>query len=1013
MLTIRCKKEGGKEKMSTVPVHNQKGSTMKTQLIRLTILLCLTILAAACGSSGGGGESPPPNPSCGSSGQPDCESSGCSSEQLGNCDTESDCTAANGFWDEETTTCSDTCQSSDSLMDTCFGTDGIVLADNTANGNLPDEAKATTIDSLGRVLVIVSERYEYAIRCYGQDGELDASFGEDGQVGLSGGIGEAITIDQHGNLLVVGQKDSDMAIWRLSASGVPDENFGDNGLVTHNNAVGAGADETEDRGMAVGIDSQGRILVTGYSNGGVTYNQDTGHWEGHQEDMVLWRYLADGRLDSSFGDLVQLGQSERKGYTVRHNDAGGAGRDYGYALAVDTNDRVVVTGKSCRPENGDAFAMVVWRFTANGVLDKGFGDPGPRLSRLGYAIYDGPGFVDEGRAVLVGMFGRIVVAGYGSNSGDSHRDMMLWRFTDQGILDTGFGEEGTGVVSQDNTAGGNYIDEAYAVTMDREGRLWIAGKSTRTGLHSSMVVWRFLMNGTLDERYGQQGALIYTPDDGIHEGAEGKAIAVNSDGQIFIVGSLFNQETRYIRRKQDTAIWRLSPRGVLDSSFGNNGMVGGDIGSSFAEDGLAMTVAGSGKIFITGSGHNGNDDDMAIWSYHADGTVNQEFGDNGAVNYDHVYSRDPHNYGMAIAPYGDSQIVVAGSSPITYYRGMTLWRYNLDGSLDDNFGEGGLVQNYDAVSTNTHRQFGQGVAVDSQGRILVAGYGYNADNNYDLVIWRYTAAGELDTSFGDLDGQSSRKGYTVAHGAAGGDGDDRGLALVIDSQDRVLVSGVSANGVERGSRDMVIWRYTEEGELDRSFGDTSGSGDRLGYVVFDGTVLNTSMSRYLSGEGRAISLDGQGRILVAGHCYVGSRAYDLVVWRYTEDGQLDTAFGHQDGDRRTGFTVFSSDNEDDVHERGYSIRADKQGRLLVSGSITRYSSNGYKTDMAIWRFSPDGIIDSLFADQGVALFADLAGGEGDSQANALAVDNDNGILVAGTGFNGTDDDMVLMRLLNN
>jgi len=104
-----------------------------------------------------------------------------------------------------------------------------------------------------------------------------------------------------------------------------------------------------------------------------------------------------------------------------------------------------------------------------------------------------------------------------------------------------------------------------------------------------------------------------------------------------------------------------------------------------------------------------------------------------------------------------------------------------------------------------------------------------------------------------------------------GSGDDMRYASVIDSAGRLLVAGYSFNG---SNGDFAVIRYNADGALDTSFGGT-------GQVVTDVAGSDDS--------GNAITIDSQGRIIVAGAARVGSND-DFAVMRYNRNGTLDNTF---------------------------------------------------------------------------------------------------------------------------
>ena len=72
------------------------------------------------------------------------------------------------------------------------------------------------------------------------------------------------------------------------------------------------------------------------------------------------------------------------------------------------------------------------------------------------------------------------------------------------------------------------------------------------------------------------------------------------------------------------------------------------------------------------------------------------------------------------------------------------------GDLDATFGTDGMV----LTDIGTGNDSGRAVAVDSAGRIVVAGYSYNGVDD-DFAVVRYTSGGVLDTTFSTEIGRAS------------------------------------------------------------------------------------------------------------------------------------------------------------------------------------------------------------------------------------------------------------------
>jgi uncharacterized delta-60 repeat protein len=98
----------------------------------------------------------------------------------------------------------------------------------------------------------------------------------------------------------------------------------------------------------------------------------------------------------------------------------------------------------------------------------------------------------------------------------------------------------------------------------------------------------------------------------------------------------------------------------------------------------------------------------------------------------------------------DGKILVVGNhydESVTF--NFLIARYNADGTADDTFGTGGVVE----TDFGGLRNEAKAVALQPDGRIVVAGmHGYEVwccEYYYDLILVRYESDGSLDASFGD------------------------------------------------------------------------------------------------------------------------------------------------------------------------------------------------------------------------------------------------------------------------
>ena len=419
--------------------------------------------------------------------------------------------------------------------------------------------------------------------------------------------------------------------------------------------------------------------------------------------------------------------------------------------------------------------------------------------------------------------------------------------------------------------------------------------------------------------------------------------------------------------------------GSLDASFNSKGFVThhNAAGGNSRDHGKAITIDDQGRILVAGQSYNGFDYDLSLWRYNPDGTLDTSFGTKGFVTHHDAAGGGWSDRVYSITTDSRGKILVTGESYNGSDMDMVIWRFHPDGTLDTTFGTGGVVVHDNAAGGNGG-DTGRSIAIDSQGRILVAGYSRNGSGNDDMVIWRYNPDGTIDTAFGN-------NGVVVHNSAAGGNGSDLGNSITIDSQGRILVTGESSNGL---NDDMVIWRYDIFGNLDASFGTG-------GVVVHHNTAGGSG-----NDLGKSITVDDQGRILVAGHSQ-NSSDYDMVVWRYNPDGTIDTSFG------TNGFVVHNGAAGGSSDDYGRSITIDSKGRILVAGE----SYNGSDYDMVIWRYNPDGIIDTAFGNNGVVIHNSAAGGNNHDYASSITIDGEGKILVTGDSYNGSDYDMAIWKFI--
>lgn len=461
--------------------------------------------------------------------------------------------------------------------------------------------------------------------------------------------------------------------------------------------------------------------------------------------------------------------------------------------------------------------------------------------------------------------------------------------------------------------------------------------------------------------------------------------------------------------------------GELDQSFSSpTGVAAHDnaAGGEGHDFGFSTAIDMDGRILVAGESNNTQGGyDMTLWRYTAHGVLDTTFGAEGLVNDQVSAIGSSSGMGQAVAVDTDGRVLVTGySGDPTRKQDMALWRFTPDGVLDTEFGEGGLVTHHGAAGGDD-MDFGASLALDASGRILVAGYSKNANGDFDMTLWRYDEHGQLDVTFGDdANGDGFADGFVLHRNAAGGGGDDQGHGLALDDAGNILVVGYSTS--PEGDLDMAVWRFTDVGISDPTFGgdyDKDGAPD--GYLLDHSAAFGRS-----DDEGLAVTVAADGSLLVTGNSEGEGKEKTMVLWRVTPEGMLDHSFGW-DYDRNgapDGYILH--DNRKLGPSNGYALTQDSKGNVLVAGETGRIEGSEVRWQATLWRFMPNGLPDATFGvdNEGDGLGDGLGNGFStlsglaprmDSSGRAISLNAKGRIVMAGFLGYSSNYDLMLSRHL--
>ncbi|MCE9501545.1 MAG: hypothetical protein K8R21_13750, partial [Leptospira sp.] len=178
-------------------------------------------------------------------------------------------------------------------------------------------------------------------------------------------------------------------------------------------------------------------------------------------------------------------------------------------------------------------------------------------------------------------------------------------------------------------------------------------------------------------------------------------------------------------------------------------------------------IDSSGRIITTGGGITGTvgppvRSPMETRRYNSDGSLDLSFNGTGFYNFS-LTTFPEGSTGVALALDQSGKIIIAGQVIIDNFPtpadvDMIIWRLNVDGTLDTTFNGIGYVRHNNAAGELINPlDEGTSVAIDSFGRIVVAGVSCNntgfsscvggSYQGYSIVVWRYNPDGTQDTTF--------------------------------------------------------------------------------------------------------------------------------------------------------------------------------------------------------------------------------------------------------------------------
>ena len=351
----------------------------------------------------------------------------------------------------------------------------------------------------------------------------------------------------------------------------------------------------------------------------------------------------------------------------------------------------------------------------------------PSSTVLGTKTYDQEGGNDVLYAVATDDAGNAFVAGRIVVGGNT-----IWMFVRKYDADLNV----VWTRTLDESAGNDYL---FGATVDASGNLIVTGRTSPPGQGGN--VWT--------RKYTNDGAIVWTrtydlpPNDAVDQGL---AVAADANDSIVVTGESWSPASGanvWIRKYDSagTTLWTKVYNGPDDSD---------DIGRGVAFD-PAGDVVMTGESWSTGHGKN-------IFTRKFDGT-------NGETMWTKVYAAvgASNDVGRAVAINDEGDVYIAGE----------IW---VDGQGTDVFVRKMSGATGDPIATKTYNNAGvdgndsgRGIAIDSQGAVVVTGTSWNTGEGADVWTRKYDSA--LNVMWTRV-WQGTAQANDNSHGVAIGNGDD-------------------------------------------------------------------------------------------------------------------------------------------------------------------------------------------------------------------------------------------------
>jgi uncharacterized delta-60 repeat protein len=348
-----------------------------------------------------------------------------------------------------------------------------------------------------------------------------------------------------------------------------------------------------------------------------------------------------------------------------------------------------------------AFGAV--RYLGNGSLDTTFGTNGSVQTAF-------TNFINQPNSLAIQPDGKIVVAGTASSADGTVSEFAVARFNTNGTLDTTFGTGGKVTTNFVGVMQGGVSNPANAVLIQPDGKILVGGGASQCGkcIHKTALA-RYHTDGSLDATFGNGGMVDVTAI------GDATTLALDAAGDIFALAR--------------NAIVEFTPGGMLQSSVAPAAVTVSSHGffgiNAFQPDGRYLVAE-----FVSGVGRH--DIETQVVRFIQTGATDPSFNSPAFDFTGEGGSSDDGAAAVVLQPNG--QIVVGGNHFPGGASVFGLARLNSNGSLDSNFGTGGVLTTSFQGQTSAAAT---AVVIQADGKIVVVGQTLTSSGIANLAVARY------------------------------------------------------------------------------------------------------------------------------------------------------------------------------------------------------------------------------------------------------------------------------------